>query len=298
MPEPNRLEAACRGDGWVESARLQCLGFDCSVRANDTTLVRYVTSLYEACLAPGTPRHRFILRRRTTRGPASVTVYRDGRAVLRHAAPDLAVAHLVWEINRGVVEAAGNRLLLHAAAAERDGTVVLLPGSEGAGKSTLVAALVCAGLRYVTDETVAIDASTGAIEPYPKPIALDRGSLTALSDLGPDVAMRLDTGPETWLVPPGSIRADAVAARGGVARLLVLPAYRPDSVTSAQPISRAEAAVALAELAFNFRAFGSGALGLVADVVRGCGCYRLAVGDLDDACRVVLDLLEPAAASR
>ncbi len=155
----DRLERVCQGDGWEHSGRLRCLDFDWSILSNDSQLVEYITYLYEPCVvgSPGPASHVFIVRRHTNSESAPISVYRDGRAILRRAPEDLAVAQLAWEVNRGVVEKAGNRLLLHAAAAERDGRVVILAGPEGSGKSTLVAALVRSGLRYVTDETVAVE---------------------------------------------------------------------------------------------------------------------------------------------
>jgi chloramphenicol 3-O-phosphotransferase len=171
--------------------------------------------------------------------------------------------------------------LLHAAAAERDGSVMILAGPEGSGKSTLVAALVRSGLRYVTDETVAVDLAAGTIAPYAKPIALH------------------ETEQCQRLVPAQTIRPDAVATSGGNGRLLVLlGGYQAGRATAARAIPRAEAAVALAEQAFNFRTLGPGRLDAVAEVVRACDCYRLEVGDLDAGCRLVLDLFERAAPSR
>jgi hypothetical protein len=297
MPETNRLEAACRGDDWLESPRLQCLGFDCTVRANDETLLRYVSWLYEACATRGSASHEFIVRRRPTSSNASTTVYLDGTTVVRNVPPGLAVARVVWEINQGTVAEAGDRLLLHAAAAEREGAVAIVPGRPGAGKSTLVAALTQAGLRYVTDEAVAIDPLTTAIEPYPKPIALERDT-PVLTDLRAPVPPALDSGVEQRLVPPNSIRPDALAPPGGIARLVLFTSYKPDGETAIHPLSRAEATVTLAEHAFNFRARGPGTLALLADVVRSCRCFRLDVNDLEVACRLVIDLLVKQPAER
>jgi hypothetical protein len=206
MSQRDRLERACHDDGWDYSRRLRCLDFDWSILSNDASLAGYVTDLYEPCIVGGAgpATHVFVVRRHTNVESAPVSVYRDGRAILRRAPEDLAVAQLAWEVNRGVVEEAGNRLLLHAAAAERDGRVVILAGPEGSGKSTLVAALVRSGLRYVTDETVAIDLAAGTIAPYPKPIALH------------------ETERCQRLVPAQAIRPHAVAISGGNARLLVL----------------------------------------------------------------------------
>jgi hypothetical protein len=208
-------------------------------------------------------------------------VYRDGRAILRRAPVDLAIAQVAWEVNRGVVEESNDRLLLHAAAAEDSGRVVILAGPEASGKSTLVDALVRSGLRYITDEAVAVTRPLARIEPYPKPIALhDRES-------------------EPRLVPAHAIRRDAVAISGGDPRLLMfLAGYRPGRATAARAIPRAEAAVALAEQAFNFRELGPGRLDAIAEVVSACDCYRLEVGDLDTGCRLVLDLFDAAGAAR
>jgi hypothetical protein len=273
------LEQACESDGFRYSNRLRCVDFEWSILGNDSTLVTFIEYLYEASVvgSAGPAKHVFVVRRHTNVDSAPVSLYRDGQAVLRRVPEDLAVAQLAWEVNRGVVEEAGNRLLLHAAAAERDGRIVVLAGPEGSGKSTLVDALVRSGLRYITDETVVVELRAGRIVPYPKPIALH------------------ETERCQRLVPAQAIRPDAVATSGGNARLLVLLAgYQPGRGPVARSISRADAAVALAEQAFNFRSLGAGRLDAIADVVSACDCYRLEVGELDAGCRLVNDLLETA----
>jgi hypothetical protein len=299
MAGRNRLEVACDDAGWIHSQRLRCLGFDWSILTNDSALVDYITFLYDGCVdgEPGPAQHVFILRRHMSSDAPSVSVYLDGRAILRRAPADLAIAHVVWHVNRGVVEQAGSRLLLHAAAAERDAAIVVLAGPEGSGKSTLVTALVRSGLRYVTDETVAVELPAATIAPYPKPIALDGGSLGSLRDLAPAISPPLEIALEQRLVPAQAIRPGAIAKRCGAPRLLVLPSYTPGRATAARLIPRAEAAVALAEQAFNLRTLGPGRLDGIAGVVRACDCYQLEVGDLDAACRLVLDLFERAVQS-
>jgi hypothetical protein len=230
----------------------------------------------------------------------TVSLYRDGRAALRRASSDLAIAQLAWEVNRGVVEEAGNRLLLHAAATEQDGKIVVLAGPEGSGKSTLAAALVCSGLRYVTDEAVPVELSDAAVTPYPKLMALRGDSLRLLQDVwsGHVVAGRVSEHEER-LVPAEAFRRDAVAPPGGIARVLVvLSKARPDVATTAERIPRAEAAIVLAEQAFNFREFGPGRLDAIAGFVRSCDCYKLELGDLEEGCRLVLDLLDAAGGAR
>jgi hypothetical protein len=292
----DRSQAVCEDAASFESQGLRCVGFSWAVRANDPALVDDVTDLYRACLDHGPARHRFVLWRRGHSGDRHIDVYRDDLAVLRRASRELALAHLAWEVNQGVVAESGGRLLLHAAAAEQDGVVVLLPGPQGSGKSTVVAGLVRAGLGYVTDEAVAVDRSTATIEPYPKPIALDASALSALGDPWPGP----DPDGHAWLgqrlVAPQSIRPDAVSGDGGAVHLIVLPTFRRGQRTTIEAISRSEAAVSLAQNAFNFETSGRGALKLVARLVRESECYRLEFGELDDACGLVLALFDAAMA--
>jgi energy-coupling factor transporter ATP-binding protein EcfA2 len=300
-PTPRKnVDDARTATGWVYSPRFRCVGFEWSIFTNDPALVDWVTYLYEACLdgEPGPAREVFTLSRQATSDTGSVSVYRNDQAILHAAGADLAIAHLVWHVNRGVVEEAGKRLLLHAAAAERDRRVLLVAGPEGSGKSTLVAALVRAGLQYVTDETVAVEVPATTIAPYPKPIALDRRSLRALGNPIPAASSTLEGVSEQDLVPPQAIRPMAVAEPGGAPRLLVLPSYRPGSGAAARPIARPDAAVALAEQAFNFRAYGPGRLDAITAVVGACGCYHLDVGELDAACGLVIELFEQTARTR
>jgi hypothetical protein len=279
MSRRDRLEQTCERAGWRYSRRLRCVDFDWSILSNDAALAEYLTHLYDPCVvgSPGPAKHVFTVRRHKNVESIPVSVYRDGQAILRRAPEDLAIAQVAWEVNRGVVEDSDHRLLLHAAAAEHDGRIVVLAGPEGSGKSTLVDALVRSGLRYVTDETVAVTLPSARIAPYPKPIALH------------------EAGHHQRLVPAREIRRDAVATSGGHPRLLVLlSGYQPGRATGARAIPRAEAAVALVEQAFNFRELGPGRLDVTAEVVSACDCYRLEVGDLDEGCRLVVDLLDKA----
>jgi hypothetical protein len=91
-------------------------------------------------------------------------------------------------------------------------------------------------------------------------------------------------------VPPRAIRADAV---GGAARaaLLVFPKYVADASTHLEPISRAEALIEMAKNTFSFRDQSRRALDALAPVVRDAECARLVVGDLDEACAIVAELM-------
>ena len=182
-------------------------------------------------------------------------------------------------------------MLVHASAAEHEGRALLFPAPMESGKTTLVAGLVRAGLRYVTDEAVAIDPASLEIVPNPKPLGIDRGSWRVLGDLEPDYG---DAEPyfrhgQQWQVDARSIRPDAVASRCRPS-FVITPRYRPGA-TELVPVSRAEALVALADNSMNLPGHGRRGFDALAAVARQSECYRLLVGDLDDASALVTNLL-------
>jgi hypothetical protein len=287
---------ASGGARWARSRSFRCLDFDWSLRTNDPQLADSVSYLYEGCAVGDdiAEPQVFTLCRGEALDPASVSLDRDGRTVLQAVHPELALARLVWEVNRGVVDETKNKLLLHAAAAERGGRVMLIAGPEGSGKSTLVAALVRSGFRYVTDETVALDVPGATIYPYPKPIALDGSAIQSLGDVAHVVRPRPEIGLEQGLVAAQAIHDDAITESRGLGALVVFPSPRDGALPSAQSITRAEAAIALAEQALNFCALGPGRLETIAGVVRASHCYRLDVGDVGIAQDVVVELFDRA----
>lgn len=201
-------------------------------------------------------------------------------------------ATLLWHVNRGVVEHSADHVLLHASAAERDGAAVVMSAPTESGKTTLVAGLVQAGLRYLTDETVAIRPEDGTITPYPKALSVDEGSWEILAhlrpDLRPDMAHLLGA---QWQVPPETVRPDAVGSRA-VPQILVLPRYVRGAATVLTPVTRAAALFEVLGQVFEPDRARGRDLRVLAEVVRGCETYRLVTGSLDEAVVALLGVLE------
>jgi hypothetical protein len=145
-------------------------------------------------------------------------------------------------------------------------------------------------LAYVTDEVVIVDRQRGLITPYPKPIALEPPSWAVLPELVAPAATEHE-----WLVAPQSIGAGRVAHDPAPPVLVVLPSYQPGASSRCEPISRADAALALCRESFNFHDLAPGRLDVVAGVVRGAQCFTLAYGDAHAAARnVVAELAKSA----
>src|SRR5205814_9867785 len=95
----------------------------------------------------------------------------------RVSRPSDVVPALFAEINASVVHASSARhVLFHSSGAASGDRCAIFPAQAGAGKTTLVAGLVGAGLSYVTDEAVALDIESGLVRPFPKPLSIKRGS--------------------------------------------------------------------------------------------------------------------------
>lgn len=289
-------------DGWGsghlhDTPRYRALGFDFAISAEDPALVRYLETLYEQFECPGEPACRYTIDAVDVDGRRRFRIRCDGDDFVRqHDRRWRVFAALVWHVNRRVIAESQDRLLIHASAAAHGDAGLLFPAAMEAGKTTLVAGLVRAGLSYVTDEAVAIDLRSGLVEPFPRSLSVDEGSWHVLADLEPSVPPEVaDYLRGQWQVPPDSIRPGAVAGPCRP-RFVITPQYRAGSTTRLEPLGRADAVRTMAENAFNFRSHGRAALHLLADVARQSSCHRLVVGDLDDACDLVLGLLDREAA--
>lgn len=194
-----------------------------------------------------------------------------------------AVSVLLWDVNRAVTaHASREHAVIHAAAAVRDGVAVLLPAPQEAGKTTTVAGLLGSGFSYLTDEAAAVHPSSSEILPFPKALAIGRGSWQALSSLG-YAPGELES--EEWHVAPARIGAAVAApARPGV---IVQPRYEPGARTTIERVHRADMLVALATATFHFVDNPGRNLRVLTDLVHGADCYRLTIGDLPRAVSLV-----------
>jgi HprK-related kinase A len=223
----------------------------------------------------------------------TVDVARDGELLAHGQQSEDALGWLVWDVNRAAAEAGADHLLFHSGAVEADGTGVLLPGASGSGKSTLTAGLVRAGLRYLTDELAALDMASGRLLPYPKPITVKPGSFAVLSDIGPDACRAPGSRPwagQEWQVAVGEGTGHAIG-RPCVPAFVIAPRYDAGAETTLTPLSDTQAFFALAVNAVNLVAHGSAGTHALGRLAQECRCFSLTFSDLDEACRLVLELV-------
>lgn len=147
-------------------------------------------------------------------------LYRDDFELGRSQDVEQLAEHLVPSAGFYFAEHSKLRTFIHAGAVAWEDVVILLPGRQGSGKTTLTAALVRAGATYLSDDYAPID-DRGHVHPFPRPLSVRRANglppvLTPVESLGGEQETRAlpvglvvfapYVGARRWrprLVPPG-----------------------------------------------------------------------------------------------
>lgn len=210
----------------------------------------------------------------------------DGEAPFKPLPLDQALPMFEWGINYAIAALAQTYLIIHAAALEHGGKVVILPGSPGAGKSTLAAALAHRGWRLLSDELALIRPADRHIVPLARPVSLKNQSIGIIRQFAPAARFSRETQDTAkgtvalMAAPPDSIARVAETAPAG---WIVFPRWQAGAATWLAPFSKAAALVEVAHNALNYSMHGAAGFELLAALFDDCGCYRFTYGALDDA---------------
>jgi len=191
-----------------------------------------------------------------------------------------------WGLNWCIAMQAHQYLMLHSAAVERSGRVLLLPAGSGSGKSTLCAALVNRGWRLFSDEFGLVRAADGHLIPLPRPMPLKNRSIDVIRDFAPDA----DLGPSFHGTRKGTIAhlgtPAACVEQSGVSAppgWLVFPCYQPSVSLRLEPISKPQAFIKLANNSFNYQLLGLRGFREASRLVGNCDSYILSYSNLEEA---------------
>lgn len=199
----------------------------------------------------------------------SVTAARNGVGIFQTHDRALAVRLLVAQLNSQPLSLIDDAVVLHAAAADVNGTLVVFPAVSGSGKSTLIAQLVERGHAYLTDEAVAIDVSTLRARPYHKSICIERGASEILSHL-------IDTtaGEGPWDIDPRTIGPGRLS-NGGPVSALVFPKYDAQASPQFRPLEPIETIQELLGNTFDFTHLGQPAFSALVRIANALPAYEL-----------------------
>jgi hypothetical protein len=218
--------------------------------------------------------------------------YLNGRRFHQATSIGGLLNRFLWKVNSEAIRRTNLVPLVHSAAASWKGIGVLLPAPADSGKTTLVAGLVRAGFSYLTDEAAPIDPVRSWVIPYPKPLSMESASIKAIRGLAVNLPPEYRLGTTIqYQVRPSDLRRRSIGRACPVA-LVVAPKYESRHVTRLDPISRAEALTLLAQNSLNLARFGSrDGLATLARAVQRAKCYRLQMADLNEAVRLILELV-------
>jgi hypothetical protein len=278
-----------RRRNWLLDSRYRLLTYGFGVRSDLPAVARIVPQLLGSFEWKGIEGRTYSLLR-DGEGENPFAVRTEEGDLFRTATSLGLIDEMLWHVNREAIAGADPYLAIHSAAAEREGSAVILPAAQDSGKSTLVAGLVRAGFHYLTDEAALIDGAAFEVEPYPKPLWLSPPSVLAMDGLRDRVIedyRHLDRI-RTYVRPVDL--GGQVGFRSPVC-LVVSPRFVPAHQTLLEPLSRAATLMCLAENAFNLPQRGAEGMGTLRGVVERAPGYRLAFSDLGDAVRTVHGLL-------
>lgn len=263
------------------------LAYRFTVSCTDARLQAHVEHLLATLMATdggAAGADAFVLDTRSPAGPFELRL--GGEVVVSSTSRAGPLAHLLHQVNLRAVESSTAFTLLHAAAACGPAGPVVFPAAMESGKSTLVTALVMQGWSYVTDEVVALQPS-GEIVPYPRAISLDPGSWALFPGLRPTVDPALsELLPRQWQVSVPSV-GGRVAVDPGPAVAVVFPTHTPGGPTRIDPIAPLDGLRRLLEATFHLERQPRRDLEVLAAIANRAPCYRLTVGDLGEACRLL-----------
>ena len=231
----------------------------------------------------GTPDHRIRIR------PSEVghELVIDDDAVYRASDAGNVVDHLVAWCNRRAIESRPAAVNIHAAGLVAPGSdrTIIVPGSPGAGKTTLAATACRRGWGYLSDEMVSVEHDT--IRAYPKPLTVKRGALPFVDDVD---LTRYELSPQQtrWYVSVAEL--GGWVTQQGHPHAVAFIAYDDDNDTAVTELGVGEATVALAVNCQQELDDHGRKLLQLARLADASVCVELEHRDLDEAMGVLADL--------
>ncbi|GAB4436998.1 MAG: hypothetical protein Kow0031_18810 [Anaerolineae bacterium] len=221
---------------------------------------------------PGDPPVTYRLRA----GGNQFTLHRnDSRIYSGDSLPQLADL-LLGNSCHHLADRSHGGLLFHAGAVERQGRGLILPGTMGAGKTTLTAWLLTRGFNYLSDEMVFVGQGEERLQPLPRPLNLKRPSRAVLApwlDFEARAGQIISTD-FIDLLPPALLNPATRLSRPPL-RLIIFPRYQSGAEFRLEALSKAQAGAALMQCLINARNLPGHGFDEIGRLARLAPAYRL-----------------------
>ena len=221
-------------------------------------------------------------------GSLKVTQGEDGFLIagakhMNEAAANLraALQMLKFEVVHQFIEHTTNQLWLHAGAVSSKGKGVLLCGTWGKGKSTLVSELCALGWNYLSDDIVPVGMDSNELHPFHlTPMKRTHAAEDKEKVLSPHEVSSLSK----TLV---SLSDEAYAVETALLSGVFLPDYSPDAEMRLEPCAPASATMVLLENCLNLKVLKGKAIECIAGIVETVPVFRIPYTEGAEAARLI-----------
>ncbi len=280
----------------LSTLRIKALSLPIEITTNHKSFLREFCNLTSTWVSPAdgeAPAVRFgVIQKRKYK-----YLEKDGRTLYQIDKDFRLCPILMDEIIKSCHELVSDYLILHSAAAVKNGRAILLPGPKGSGKTTLTMGLINYGYRHLSDEVGSIHHKSIEAVPYQRPLCMLDWSRPFRGEVGKafksyryrDDDDTTPAGSKWQYIVPQDGAAISRDSRWKV-DWIVFPRYTPNGKNELKPVSTGRAALALMQRCCNEKLFPDGGLSICAELARRARCYTLEMVDLDRACELIEDL--------
>lgn len=220
-------------------------------------------------------------------------LYRGEVLIYKGPSPAYCANLLLGNVCHTLAAESREGLVFHAAALSRGDGCIVLPGTMGAGKTTLAAWLVGQGLTYLTDELVFVPGGEDEIQGFARPFNLKTPAVDVLApwfDLERP-GCEIWTGPNFALLPPRCLGSFDGAARPHL-RVIVFPQYVEGADLTLRALTGAQTGLDLMSALVNARNLPDHGFPEIARLARMPEAYRVRYGDFSQLKDRIPEILE------
>lgn len=253
------------------------LGSTVKVSSDDAGITRSVMNLFALMAGKSDATALGEVRYEVADQPARLMV--DGDVVGKSSGGAKLLRRGYREVVRLFIDEHPELVWIHAASAASNGGAIILPGSWGRGKSSLVLELHQNGWLFLSDDIVPLDPVAGQAIPFPGTPQVRSGTRKALS------RDQLGTLPKSAVALP----ADSVAHVPQRVSSIVFPYFTPDADATLSPISPGQAVGELLENCLSFPNNDDKTIQTLCDMVEDMPVHSLHYSNVTEAAQLLIE---------
>lgn len=226
----------------------------------------------------------------------NLSIKLDGQNIFNPFVKSKSLPSVEWAMNWCVASYEFTRLLIHSAVVVKNGIAILLPASQGSGKSTLSTYLASQGWELYSDETAIIDLNTSLVLPIYRPAALKNESIQIIKRYFPESHFSTTTvGTQKGAIAHVMPRSKAHYSQLSPApvKFVVLPKYsRLQKSLDIISLTKAQTAVKCINNSFNYGIIGGAGFNSLYNVISSADGFTVKFSELDQVASFLDYLIE------